>query len=409
VIKLCALILFVSCSLAFSQPLQMPAKQVSAVDGNNTSEYITISGSTAQLIFDNLELVTTNLYTQTGAPLVDTDRTDDLSTNVILLAPSLYGSITVTNQELNISFPQNVTNTAVGATTSGGALTISNGLLTVQFPPDYTSPISGPISGVTPVYLNTSQITITAGYGQAYDTDFTLAADATHTMTSLAAGADQHYIYIDYSASTFPASPAFIDSTTEPTFDVARQGWYKATNDRCIGVVYSDDGLATVIPFVLTPISDTVQDINVLALSTNTTRIEYNDNTNSIGNNALWQIPNTELSTVVPVNAIGATLMLSTGNGANFAGMFVTTKEFADIDNPPTLYLLDFSIPGAEDEMYPPAATFGHNGDGGVDGTDDTWAVWGYTPLGPSRNIRFLQTDYAHERRIQVFGWRIQR
>jgi hypothetical protein len=243
-IKVLSSLLFFLLSLsAFSQPLQMPAKQVSAVDGNNTSEYLTVSGSTAQLVIDNLELVTTNLYTLSDFPDIDTDNTDDL-TNVVINAKSLDGALTFSNQNLYVSFPQNVTNTVVGTNTPSGALTLSaGGLLTVKFPTTIdsdASALTGYISGLVPEYKDANEVTVSPGIAVVGDSLVTLT-NSTDVTVTVASPRDFHYIYL-------ATNGAFSASITEPTEQTDGTGWYNGAL-RCIGSVRSTDGASTIVPY----------------------------------------------------------------------------------------------------------------------------------------------------------------
>lgn len=107
---------------------------------------------------------------------------------------------------------------------------------------------TGFITGLDVGYSDSNTVTVSAGKLYVTDTWFTQASATTHDLTGLAAGADFHYIYVDYSAST-SSVPVFIDGTTEPAFSDSLGGWYSGS-DRCIGAVYSESGGATIAPFV---------------------------------------------------------------------------------------------------------------------------------------------------------------
>jgi len=96
-------------------------------------------------------------------------------------------------------------------------------------------------------YVDGDTIAVTAGYGECNGNYWEVLTRTTYDMNSLASGADFHYIYIDDSESVYP-DPVLIDTTTEPSWDESRLGWY-AGNDRCIGVVYSPDSSTYMIEF----------------------------------------------------------------------------------------------------------------------------------------------------------------
>ncbi len=154
----------------------------------------------------------------------------------------------------------------------------------------------GVANGFVVKFDNAARVIITSGTFEANGKIYTLSADTTHTLTSLAMGLDFHYIYVDDSASTAP-TPVFIDSITEPVYDAARLGWYNG-DDRMVGTVISAAGASEVYFFDTTDyggklIRATLTDfLNnfILALNTNP--------------NGVWQTPSTESDVFVPVNAV---------------------------------------------------------------------------------------------------------
>lgn len=168
--------------------------------------------------------------------------------------------------------------------------------------------IIGPVGGITAAmrkgfaagfvvkYSSTTAVAITSGNFEANRKFYTLAADTTHNMTSLAAGFDFHYIYVDDSGSATPV-PAFIDSTTEPAWDHVKRGWYNG-DDRLIGVIHSPPGSAIVDIFSSAKISEGLIRNN-MKLEAAYGRIALNMNPDG-----LWQTPNEfESSVYVPINA----------------------------------------------------------------------------------------------------------
>jgi hypothetical protein len=167
-----------------------------------------------------------------------------------------------------------------------------------------------------------TSVKITSGTIEANGKVYTLASDITHNMTSLAVAFDFHYIYIDDSASTAP-TPVIIDTTTEPTFDSTRRGWYNG-DDRMVGVVPSVDFAAQVFVFETFQRSKTI--IFHAGLSSFTTM-----STGQLPAGA-WQTPNiNDADVVTPVNAVGIGIAPTSVHIANIASVYVSTAEFAAI------------------------------------------------------------------------------
>ena len=132
----------------------------------------------------------------------------------------------------------------------------------------------GRAEGFVVKYSSTTAVAITSGLIEGNGSVYTLAADASHSMTSLAAGADFHYIYIDDSGSTAPTA-AIIDATTEPSYSDSLRGWYNG-DDRCIGVVFSPAASATVAYFDVSEMCDKLIRVvyavdNIIAVNLNPT------------------------------------------------------------------------------------------------------------------------------------------
>lgn len=96
-------------------------------------------------------------------------------------------------------------------------------------------------------YENSGWVTIKTGYGECNGEYWEILTEKSHEMTTLTTAEGFHYIYIDDSASTYP-EVEIIDSTTEPAWSDAKQGWYNG-DDRCIGAVWSPSGSAIVAEF----------------------------------------------------------------------------------------------------------------------------------------------------------------
>jgi len=112
----------------------------------------------------------------------------------------------------------------------------------------------GFIKGMFPNWVSTTQLSVTNGEGYVSNIYFRSAAPITHNIT-VAANTNVVYLYVDYSASTFPTTVVLTNTTAAPTYSGALQGWYNGM-DRCIGaVVTTNNGAGStggIIPFART-------------------------------------------------------------------------------------------------------------------------------------------------------------
>jgi hypothetical protein len=193
--------------------------------------------------------------------------------------------------------------------------------MAISGPPDPVTTASnkGFSGGFVVKYSDSTNIAITSGNIEANGKLYTLSADTTHLMTSLAAGFDIHYIYLDDSESTAPTA-VFYDSTTEPSYDHTRRGWYNG-DDRLIGIVRSPAASATIQYFETKIVSEEYIEMDlgrqdVLALNMTPT--------------GAWQEPNTaNTSGLVPVNASSFKVAMNNADTAAEVGLYVATAEMA--------------------------------------------------------------------------------
>lgn len=250
VIAVLASALFMSAT-SFSAPTLLPAKQVSAVDTNNTSDNLVIDNSpgsaadgTLQNIIDNLE-VTTNVVNFTDHPNADIDRTDDI-TNAVRVTSTTNGTVTVNGQELEISYPWGVTSVVKGAAIAGGAIDIDEGELTIQFPEDAAGTGEGYIEGLVPTWASSTTLSVTPGsiiVGGTLVTKSSATAVGTFSFAGSSAR-DFHYVYISDAG-------AITASTTAPTEQTDGSGWYDGAL-RCIGAVREAYADSTLVEFTTT-------------------------------------------------------------------------------------------------------------------------------------------------------------
>lgn len=180
----------------------------------------------------------------------------------------------------------------------------------------------GAIENLIVKYNTTTAVIITAGYCEANGKYYEFISDQSHNLTSLAAGFDFHYIYIDDSAST-PPTAVIIDSIAEPAYDAAKQGWYNG-NDRCIGNIMSPAGGAIIDYFDV--------------MANNNKHIQCGMQLNSFPTMAssmnpdqTWQIPDDNDGDVVtPVNAVKIRVMMTTQDSSAITWAQVASKEYAD-------------------------------------------------------------------------------
>ena len=96
--------------------------------------------------------------------------------------------------------------------------------------------LKGSIKGANTVYNDENTVTIASGNGECNGSYWEIPEAMDYDMTTLASVGDFHYIYIDDDESDYP-TVTIIDSTTEPSWSDAKQGWYNE-DDRCISVVW---------------------------------------------------------------------------------------------------------------------------------------------------------------------------
>lgn len=122
----------------------------------------------------------------------------------------------------------------------------------VQAANSYLGLQKGLIYGAYVDYKDSDTVTVTCGYGECNGHYWEIVEQPLdHDMTSLTTAEDFHYIYIDDANSVY-SDPIIVDSTTEPAWSNSKLGWYHG-NDRCIGVVWSPEGSATITEYVITP------------------------------------------------------------------------------------------------------------------------------------------------------------
>lgn len=180
--------------------------------------------------------------------------------------------------------------------------------------------------GFVPKYNATTSFKITAGSYEADGDLFSLAADHIHTMTSLAAGFDHHYTYLDKSASS-PAVPVFYDETTEAVENIVKNGWYHPVNteDRLVISLYSPgDGTSTLKPF-----NAVVEGKSILIMSGLEIFPRMANLQNPTGS---VETPNmNDGSVVTPVNADKILINMNSRRAGNIAQIGASTAEYGAV------------------------------------------------------------------------------
>ena len=248
----------------------------------------------------------------------------------------------------------------------------------IEFPP---SPIStqlnlGDVSGFVVEYDTTTDVLISAGKIEANGKVYELSSDDTHAMTGLIATQDFHYIYIDDSASTAPVA-VFIDSTTEPAYSFAKQGWYNG-NDRCIGVVVSEIGSAIVAPFFAALEGEKVVKYSV-------DRLTFASMAENFVPTGSWQVPTNDGDVVTPVNAVQLYVHGRSDDIGSFCEVSAVNKEMGDLH-------------AGKDGAYVYTEAY------------DRASITSWLPLGSTRKMYIAaQGDDDNALTFQSLGWAISR
>lgn len=124
------------------------------------------------------------------------------------------------------------------------SLFVSNATFAVYYNP---TPAKGTIYRMYVQYVDSDTVQVTPGYCEANSKYYEVAEDTDYDLGSIPYGEDYVYLYIDDSASSAP-SITFTDSTTEPSWDDDKLGWYNG-DDRCVGALYTEADTSTIHEF----------------------------------------------------------------------------------------------------------------------------------------------------------------
>ena len=232
------------------------------------------------------------------------------------------------------------------------------------------------IAGFVVKNSSTTAAAITAGNINADGKLYSLASDAVHNMTGLAAGADFHYLYIDDDASSPPVA-TIVDSITEPSKDAARGGWYNG-DDKCIGVVWSPAASATISYF-----DAAGEEKNITYMYGLGDLLQLSGNMDP---DFTWQTPNvTESAAALPVNATKIYIRAESQDLTAPCSFFAASSELAAVNTA----VINGQIN---------AVGYGTHG------------IMGSIILGPSRNIKIAGEDDDDNRlTVYTMGFDINR
>jgi len=311
-----------------------------ALVGGDLNQFVGLGGTTGQ-VFETNGDGTGTWRTQSAA--------SGAVTNIINGGTSgTTGNVSRAGDEVTLTFP------APGG--GGGGLT-NNGY----------------IHGGWSSYLNATQVEWAAdiGFGDGIcgGTYFSIAAGFTSTVSTLAAGDDFHYAYLDQSA--LPTATVYW-STNDPTWSTTYHGWYCPTNslDRCLDVHYANT--------------------NVIGSNINwegkRQLLEKLRCASAMNPDGAWQTPgDSESSAFLPANAAACYFHIGGQDTSSRVIVRAAPKEWVDAGG---------SVSRAPFNMQT---------------GDDIW-MSGSLRLGPSRNVRIAgENDDENLLYFDVIGWRISR
>lgn len=103
-------------------------------------------------------------------------------------------------------------------------------------------PLKGTIERAYPEYKNSSEVTMTSGYGECsgsyWEITSQIDVDLSDVLVDVTYDDYFVYLYINDASSAYP-SVVIEGRLTEPVWSDSKLGWYSG-NDRCIGVVIAD-------------------------------------------------------------------------------------------------------------------------------------------------------------------------
>jgi hypothetical protein len=234
------------------------------------------------------------------------------------------------------------------------------------------------INGLIPKHNNSTSIKITPGVVAANGKLYTTTSDTTHTLTSLSSSYSVEYILIDDDVSSAP-TPTFINSSTSPSYDVTRRGWY-LNNDRCIGVI-SNFGSPNYIQYFETIVTSDTSIKNVTGQYILATSLDANNT---------WQTPNiSNTDTYTPLNTTEVFIFLHAHRDNAIVACSWASEEYAS-----------FWDTTGFNKQYTPHARRSYD--------SDYRSIWG--SLGSSRRIKVWGADeLRNDFHTWAYGYRYLR
>lgn len=191
----------------------------------------------------------------------------------------------------------------------------------------------GYADGFVAKYDDSTHVDITAGIYEVDGKIITLAADANYVLTSIPAGFDWIYIYLNKSAST-SLSPSFYNGTDEPVFNPTKRGWYHPTNtsDRLVAAVFTPDSGVIIAPYSVIEAGNKLRRTHFSITATAEFAIATNMNPDGT-----WQTPNMrESSVILPINAVQALFRIGNQDSIGaLVSVAVTNSEIAALESSP--------------------------------------------------------------------------
>ncbi len=184
----------------------------------------------------------------------------------------------------------------------------------------YVGVMKGTIHGAIVTYKNSTEVRVTSGYGETNKSYWEISSYVDVDLSAvLPSGPDYVYIYIDDSASVYPA-PTIIGSTDEPVWADEKQGWYRTTTgnegDRCIGAVWSPSGSATILEFT------SYEDAAYIVKDAETGIAHLID-----GGNPDGSLQSISAADYTPVNAVGAYSLVTNSNSGDYVIVGVCSAD----------------------------------------------------------------------------------
>mgnify|MGYP000024875552 CR=1 FL=1 len=225
------------------------------------------------------------------------------------------------------------------------------------------------------IWDSANSVIITNGEGICRDKYWQIRNPINKTISSIPAGTNIVYVYIDYENSTFPYSVAITNTTTAPSYNTNWCGWYVG-NDRCIGAILTTNRTAGTTPGVVRFIT-CADGAHIWKVSF---YLLLNGNPNDT-----WQSPTKASSLFLPRNATH--------------GLFAIHGEDDRAGGCISIAPVEYTLMGSSWTRIVLSA-----------GGYDEWSLTDWMELGPSRDIKWFGPDNDDNLNwILICGFKIRR